>query len=290
MALEAQLSPGERRVARYLAEHPHEIPSLTAADLGQRIGTSDATVVRTVKALGYSGMPELKRVQLKAMADRRDPAVMLAQSLEHLGTDAGIADQVLIATGHLMQEARHLIDPEAWREAVEIIDGAAAVLAYGIGEAGCVADYFALELGRCGVLTDSGLSVANGLLSLSATDAVLVIAPTRHFREIDVVIDHARTVGARVVFISEALGTSVRDRVDVVLQTPQTSFGPASTVIVPIAIADALALEIASRHRERAVATWQLINELRQNAVGTELDVDPLPSLHAESDPPEAAD
>lgn len=294
MALEAQLSPGERKVARYLAEHPHEIPSLTAADLGQRIGTSDATVVRTVKALGYSGMPELKRVQLKAMADRRDPAVMLAQSLEHLGTDAGIADQVLIATGHLMQEARHLIDPETWREAVEIIDGAAAVLAYGIGEAGCVADYFALELGRCGVparaLTDSGLSVANGLLSLSETDAVLVIAPTRHFREIDVVIDHARSVGARVVFISEALGTSVRDRVDVVLQTPQTSFGPASTVIVPIAIADALVLEIASRHRDRAVATWQLINELRQNAVGTELDVDPLPSLHAESDLPEAAD
>jgi hypothetical protein len=61
-------------------------------------------------------------------------------------------------------------------------------------------------------------------------------------------------------------------------------------VIVPIAIADALVLEIASRHRVRAVATWQLINELRQNAVGTELDVDPLPSLHAESDLPEAAD
>src|SRR5205807_4624586 len=202
VALDADLSPSERKVARFLAGHPNEIPSMTAADLGQRVGTSDATVVRTVKALGYSGLPELKRVLLKAMTDRRDPALMLAQSIEHLGTGASILDQVLLATGQLMQEARHLIDSEAWRAAVDIIDGASTVLAYGLGEAGCVADYVALELGRCGVrvrsLTESGLNVANGLLSVSGTDAVFVIAPLRHFREIDVVIDHARSVGARV--------------------------------------------------------------------------------------------
>ena len=151
VALEAELSPSERKVARFLADHPNEIPSLTAADLGQRTGTSDATVVRTVKALGYSGIPELKRVLLKAMTDRRDPARKLAQSIEHLGTDATIADQVLLAAGHLVQEARRLIDPETWRKAVDVIDGAATVVAYGIGEAGCVAQYFAIELSRCGV-------------------------------------------------------------------------------------------------------------------------------------------
>ena len=286
VALEAELSPKEREVARFLADHPGEIPSSTAADLGRRIGTSDATVVRTVKALGYSGMPELKRVLLRTMAERRDPATMLAQAIGQLGTDAGIADQVLLATGHLMQEARDLLDPESWREAVEIIDGAATVLAYGIGKAGCVAEYFAIELTRCGVptrsLTDSGLSVANGLLSLSRTDAVLVFAPLRHFREIDAVIDHARAVGARVVFMSEALGTSVRDRVDVVLQTPRTNLSPAGAMIVPMALAEALTLEIASRHRDRAITTRQLVNELRQKAVGTDLDVDLLPSVHTE--------
>ena len=286
VALEAELSPREREVARFLVDHPNEIPSLTAAELGRRIGTSDATVVRTVKALGYSGMPEFKRVLLKAMADSRDPAMMLAQSIEQLGTDASVADQVLLATGHLMQQARHLIDPEVWAKAVEILDAATTVLAYGIGKAGCVAQYFAIELSRCGVptrsLTDSGLSMADGLLSLSATDAVLLIAPLRHFREIDVVIDHARSVGARVVFVSEALGTSVRDRVDVVLPTPQTIFSPVSPMIVPLALAEALTLEIASRHRDRALATRQMVNELRQHVVVAGLDVD-LPRIVEEN-------
>jgi DNA-binding MurR/RpiR family transcriptional regulator len=294
VALDDELSPSERKVARYLADHPSEIPSSTAADLGLRIGTSDATVVRTVKALGYSGLPELKRVLLKAMVDRRDPARMLAQSIEQLGTDAGIADQVLVATGNLMQEARHLVDPDTWRTAVDLIDGASEVLAYGIEEAGCVAEYFAIELGRCGVparsLTQTGLSVTGGLLPLSSNDAVLVVAPLRHFREIDVVIDHARAVGARVLFMSEALGMSVRDRVDVVLQTPQTNVGPASPVIIAMTLARALTLEIAARHPDRAVATEQLVNELRYKAVGTDLDVDPLPSLPADAEPPEGAE
>ena len=288
MARDADLSPSERKVARFLADHPNEIPSLTAADLGRRIGTSDATVVRTVKALGYSGMPELKRILLQAMADRRDPALMLAQSIGHLGTDASIADQVLLNVGQLMQEARHLIDPDAWRVAVDIIDAADAVVAYGIGAVGSVADYFAIELGRCGVparsLTQAGMSVANGLLALSANDAVLVIAPIRHFREIDVVIDHARSVGARVVFISETLGLSVRDRVDVVLQAPQSNFGPAGFVQVPMALADALVLEIASRHPDRAAATWRLVNELRRQAVGADLDAEPLPAPRTDAE------
>ena len=34
---------------------------LSAAELAGRTGTSDATVVRTVQALGFTGLPELKR-------------------------------------------------------------------------------------------------------------------------------------------------------------------------------------------------------------------------------------
>jgi DNA-binding MurR/RpiR family transcriptional regulator len=294
VALDAGLSPSERKVARFLADHPNEVPSLTAADLGQRIGTSDATVVRTVKALGYAGLPELKRVLLKAMVDRRDPARMLAQSIEQLGTDAGAADQVLLATRNLMQEARHLVDPDTWRTAVDIIDGAGEVLTYGIEEAGCVAEYLAFELRRCGVasrsLTQTGIGVTSGLLPLSGNDAVVIIAPLRHFREIDVVIDHACSLGARVVFISEALGMSVRDRVDVVLQTPQTNFGPASPVFVAMTLSWALTLEVAARHPEQAVAATQLINDLRYKVVPTDLDVDTLPSLQAEPETPDGTE
>lgn len=52
-------------------------------------------------------------------------------------------------------------------------------------------------------------------------------------------------------------------------------------------LARALTLKIAARHPGRAVATEPLVNELRYKAVGTDLDVDPLPT---DAEPPERAE
>lgn len=277
-ALESSLSPGERNVARFLADHPDLVASATAAELGRKTGTSDATVVRAVKALGYSGLPELKRILVQAMADRRDPARVLGQRFERLDADGAIADQVLVATGEVMAQARRLIDPETWRTAVDALDGAASVLCYGVEQAGCVADYLTIELGRGGKPTRSckatGIAITGGLLPLSEQDAVVVVAPLRHFREIDVVVEHAHAVGAPVVMITEALGMVFEGRVEAVLHTPQTTLGLASELITAMALACGLSLEIASRNRERAISTYTLVNQLRSQVVGAEVDVE----------------
>ena len=55
------LRASERAVAEYLAEDPFSALYCTASELADRTGTSDATVVRTARALGYSGLPDLKR-------------------------------------------------------------------------------------------------------------------------------------------------------------------------------------------------------------------------------------
>src|SRR4051794_8975083 len=55
------LSPTEQRVADFFAQHREEAAFLSATEIAQRLGTSDATVVRTAQSLGYSGLQELKR-------------------------------------------------------------------------------------------------------------------------------------------------------------------------------------------------------------------------------------
>lgn len=276
VALEATLSPSERNVARYLADHPDLVASSTAVELGAHTQTSNATVIRTVKALGYTGLPELKRILVQAMVDRRDPARILGQRIERLDADGAIADQVLLATAELLNHARRIVEPTTWRRATDILDTAHSVLCYGIEQAGCVAEFLAIELARCGKPTRSlkqtGIGVANGLLPLTGDDAVVVIAPLRHFREIDVVVDHARSLGTPVIMISEALGMTFENRVDAVLQTPQTTLGIASEVIAAMTLVRALVLEIASRNRELAIATHGLLNQLRSQAVGADLD------------------
>src|SRR5438477_9737962 len=61
LARSERLAPAERRVAEQLIEFGPEGALLSAAALAAQLGTSDATVVRTAKALGYSGLADHRR-------------------------------------------------------------------------------------------------------------------------------------------------------------------------------------------------------------------------------------
>src|ERR1700730_9769823 len=56
-----RLGPTELRVAQFLHDNREEVLVSSASALASRTSTSDATVIRTVKALGYSGMAGLRR-------------------------------------------------------------------------------------------------------------------------------------------------------------------------------------------------------------------------------------
>lgn len=56
----ASLSRSEQRVAHYVQRHPEEVVSLSLQALASKCNTSDATVLRFCRALGYSGFQDLK--------------------------------------------------------------------------------------------------------------------------------------------------------------------------------------------------------------------------------------
>src|SRR5882672_10647503 len=85
VARSERLAPAERRVAEQLIEFGPEGALLSAAALAAQLGTSDATVVRTAKALGYSGLAELRRA-LATYGNNPPPGERLRRTLEH--TDA----------------------------------------------------------------------------------------------------------------------------------------------------------------------------------------------------------
>lgn len=56
-----RLSPTQRRVARYVADHLREAPFLSSVELAARVGVSQPTVTRLAVALGYGGYAEFQR-------------------------------------------------------------------------------------------------------------------------------------------------------------------------------------------------------------------------------------
>ena len=58
----ASLSPSEQRVATYIQNNIEEIVSLSLGALAARCGTSDTTIIRFCRSLGYSGFQDMKSV------------------------------------------------------------------------------------------------------------------------------------------------------------------------------------------------------------------------------------
>ena len=102
-----------------MRDHPHEVAFASADDIGERTGSSDATVIRTAKALGYSGLPELKREVGVAMAELVAPSAMLRRRLETLRDRPDHAlDRVAREAAELAQETSRSARDEAFERAV----------------------------------------------------------------------------------------------------------------------------------------------------------------------------
>ncbi|MEU5836737.1 MurR/RpiR family transcriptional regulator [Streptomyces diacarni] len=275
------LASGERAVAEYLQRHPEEAAVSSAAKLGKATGTSDATVIRTARKLGFTGLGDLKRSLVHHLARRRDPAQVLDDRVQRLPPAHAALHPVIDAGRGLLGEVPALIDTTAWSRTVEVLNEATHVWAYGIGPGAALADQFALSLRRTGKASDSwtatGFRLADDLLRLRPAHAVVVIAPLRVFREIGIVLDHAHRVGAHSVLLTEATDEGRETRAETVLPLPDSTEGAANELLAPLTILHALVLELVQAQHASAVDHYQQLNALRTEIAGTELDLSRLP-------------
>src|SRR6266853_1657741 len=123
------LSPAELRVAAFISEHTEDVAFLSVNDLARQLDTSDATIVRTAQALGYTGFPDLRRELIDAIRNQVSPALRLGRGLESMGdTSATLLDRSIEAQIELLQQARRTVRPESFERVVDVLDRADRIL------------------------------------------------------------------------------------------------------------------------------------------------------------------
>jgi DNA-binding MurR/RpiR family transcriptional regulator len=264
-----ELTPAERRVAEYLARNLHGIIFATAGEIGAATDTSDATVVRTAKTLGYSGLPELKRAVGQEVGMATKPSVQLRRRIEQSGTDtATLLDHVFTEAAERMTETRRLIDEKDFVTAVDALVEAREVVGYGVGPSGVAVNFLTLRLTRLGrqarTIAATGFRLADELLPLKADDVIVLYAPGRLLSDMDALLQHAESVGARTILISDALGDLLADRVHVTLPALDSPSGFTQEGLSSMVVTDALMLGVASRDAARSTAASELLTSLRK--------------------------
>lgn len=240
----------------------------SAASLGTQSSTSNASVVRTLQTLGYSGLSELKQEVATPFSSNVAPDVRLRSRLEHLGRDlAQIQREIWTEAEELIGLASRTNDDAQYEAAVSLIVHADTVFSYGLGASGMPAEHIALRLRRIGVstrrLTADGFRLADEALALGARDLLVLFAPGRVTRDMEALLDQAQLVGASTLLITDELHDVLASRVNVVLKAPHTPTGLTAEGIPGVLISDVLVQAVSAVAPDTALRSSQILNDLR---------------------------
>jgi len=277
-AYRERFRPAELRVAHFLLENREETLIGSASSLAEKAGTSDATVIRTVKALGFSGMEEMRRSLADEMRTNPSPSNRLARTLNEVGGDLISAlDLTLDIHQKSLERLRRDINPEEFEAAVQYIVKAKRTLIFGIGPSSAMANYFAIQLERFGVeatsLTQTGLLLADRLLHLKEGDLLLIFAYGRVYPELMTILDQAQKRGLSTILFSDTLGAKLRDQVSLVLSVQRGRSDMLSMHTTTLGLIEALLVGVAKTQPDKTMDSLQLLNELRASVVGKRMDL-----------------
>jgi DNA-binding MurR/RpiR family transcriptional regulator len=270
------MTPVSRRIAEHLLAAGPEVVLLSAADLAEELGTSDASIIRTAKALGYAGLADLRRA---ISASARD--VSLEERLRRSLTEGRESESILHSlidhhVGALDGTARR-IGPALFQQAVDVLAPAGRIFWSGVGPSAAVAEYGATLGSRLGhpstVVRGAGTDLADELLAVSPGDAVVLLAYGRTNSRVRAVVDRSEALSVPIVLVTDAVPKELADRVGTILPCGRGTPGLFSSHGTTLVLIEALVLGLAAVDPPRAEASLADLNDLRAAVAGRRRDV-----------------
>ncbi len=271
-ALEGELSPTVLRVARYLNHNRLLVLTASAADLAEKIGTSDATVVRTVQMLGFQGLSELRQ-SIAASIDRASaPLDHMRRTLQDLHGPAETeamkaADLVLRTHNSAVRQMQTEEGRAPIHQAIAALHPVERIVIYGAGPSSAIGAYLEVMLNRHGrrakVIGQSGQGLADQLLDLSAQDGLLLLSYGEPYREVQVTAAEAVVRNIPIVLVTDNPNSKLAEMAAVVLPARRGRAEQVALHGATLITLEALLMGLAVANRAHTIDTLERLAGLR---------------------------
>ena len=267
-ACSASLPPAIRRVAQYIDANRAAVLASSAMDLAAASGTSDATVIRTVQALGFAGLGALKQGLLASVERPATLADNMRRTLDDVSEDVSKAVSLVFEAHEEALEGLRLPAARARIvEAVAALRPARRIAIFGIGPSAALATYVATLLARAGrpslTLNVTGAMLADQMLDLRSGDALLVLAYGQAYCEVVAVFAEARRLDLPIVLVTDSLDRKLARYATTILPARRGRAEQVALHGATLVCLEALVLGLAASGKADAVSTLERLHRLR---------------------------
>ena len=266
-AKEAEMPPAMLRVAHYIIRNKVAVLANSAAELASMIGTSDATVIRTVQALGFQGLPELRHT-IATGIHFSAPLHHMRQTLDEVNGKGSAAADIVIDTH--VESLTKMQAPEARgqiHKAIAVLHGAARIVIYAAGPSRPLAEYLRLLLVRHGqaakVIGTGGIGLADELLDLSEHDRLLVLSYGKPYKEVLLVAAEAAIIGVPIVLVTDAPNSKLARSAATIIQARRGRAARVALHGATLVALEALVMGLAVAAQGRTMQTLARLGALR---------------------------
>ncbi|GHE50605.1 MurR/RpiR family transcriptional regulator [Streptomyces capitiformicae] len=267
-----RLAGSLRKVGELILEDPAAVTHCSAAELGRRTGTSQATVTRFCRAIGLDSYQHLliELAQERGRGEASDwgtaeigPNISPDDSLERVVQVVGTADL------RAVQQTIDRIDLDAIERAAQAVARARRVDVYGVGGSGAVAWETETRLFRIGCAVRGWTEVHAATTSaalLTPADVAIGISHSGGTREVIEPFQLAKERGATTVALTSDPRSRLARSADIRLisSSAETSFRPEGIGArhSVLTLIDCLYVRVAQLSYQRASASLALTDHI----------------------------
>ena len=272
--LQAQLryndmGKSEKKVADWLFSHSGEILPYSITDLASKCDSSEATIVRFSKRLGYSGYQELKLF----LAQEYEKKVIVPNIT---GADDcfSIFEKVCNDAYMSLERTKKTLSADSMTRAAKAISEARRVVIIGLGTSAQVAEDASNKFLRAGCNSSAYADThmqAIAVSQLKAGDVVIGISQSGSSKDIVEAMKTARSHGATTISITSKERSPIARQSDILLltdteETRHSSLG-LNSHISRLVVIDALCYKIVYQNAAQAFNIGESEAELQSKRI-----------------------
>lgn len=237
-AMKNQLTSIEKKIAEYILEDPERIKNLTTYEIAKNCDTSQASIVRFSKKLGFSGFPDFKLSLSQDIGNRKAESHVNIMHEELKSTDSFeiIGKKVATENTRAVNNTYEITDFKELEKAVQAINSARKIMLAGVGFSGIVARdlYFKLmELGKVASFENDSHMQLSYLSTMNENDILFVISHSGKTLELFNLTKVAKNKGIKIITLTSVANNPIRELGDIRLSTVEMKSDFRATALSP---------------------------------------------------------
>jgi DNA-binding MurR/RpiR family transcriptional regulator len=262
-----QLTKSEKRIANYLRKNQEESAFLSASEIADRLGLSEATLVRFARSLGFSSYPSMRTLLQEAFRRRVTHSARLRGRLEDLRQGGDIFERLVVSEMDYLTQALETVDRQALQKTVELMQTCERIFVFGVGPSISLVNLMEIRLRRFGrqviPLTTAGREILEPLMLMKDNDLLFMICFFDVSPAQNLVLKYANEINCPVIILTDTLGSIIADKADVILAARRGPMAEFHSLVVPMTIINTLLLALANEDRDQVMVNLDKLDQMR---------------------------